>query len=115
MTDRYPRTANELVSYLQRYPRVQLVLSRSTSFQIFKGYDGISRISMLTEKGNISTWPTNGTIGGKVHYNSDGFTRTIGNIIANYYYTGPKPWQKEKPERVRQRELWDEIFENLGM
>lgn len=106
----YPQCANQLVLYLQQHPLLKVKLPNKTTEYVYKSFDGIRITFEGVEPKDRVSFSLIGEISGKVEYNEDGFARTVGTMVSNYYYTGPKPWQGEKPEWVRRREEWDEII-----
>ncbi len=81
----YPRTPAHLVAYLQKNPLLKVKLPNKTTEYVYKSFDGI-RISFegVEPKDRVS-FSLFGVISGKLEYNEDGFARTIGTMVSNYY------------------------------
>ena len=108
----YPRSWTMLVAYLKEHPVMKLKLPSKDSEITYLSCDGV-RINFMNTEGNLVSFACQGLIGGKIEYNEDGFSRTIGKLTAWYYYTGPKPWQNPKPEWKQKIEDWDIVISGL--
>jgi len=108
----YPRTPEELVHYLKKFPVLSVRMPKGMVLYEFEGCDGLRMNFVKEDKSQIQI-PLNSTLGNsKVEFNSDAFVRTIGRHSVWYYYIA-KPWQADKPEWLRRAQDWDDVV--LGM
>ena len=101
-----------LVEYLRHHPILDVKFPTKETTYVFQQYDGL-RLVFRAPGGDVIL-PCSDYWEGKMEYNEDCFTRTIGALVGRYYYTGPKRWQKVKPEQENVKD-WDKVFNGLNL